>query len=336
MTSFTAGLWDGAVKFLGLKVGTDSEMTPREEISSVPYALVAQNAIGDITPNSLTIGTPSAGASIGTDGTLKVGGVTIINPNGTLAIGTGAQGPSGPKGASGPSGPTGATGATGPTGPSGPIGVTGSTGPSGPTGATGPSGATGATGPSGPSGAASVVPGPSGPIGKDGPSGPTGATGATGPSGPSGPTGATGVTGATGPSGPPGNLAVGNLVTYSQVASGATSGNADYFPILNANVGATGTCYVSAQTLYTTTPSSLSYHYVTYKQWAAGDTATTQGGTDITFVYWPAAAAQGDTSIMISAYVKLNPAFTYDFGCHYTFNFATANAVYCGVSYICF
>src|SRR5262245_23919781 len=34
-------VWDGTTRFLGLTVNSDSEMTPREEITSVPYALVA-------------------------------------------------------------------------------------------------------------------------------------------------------------------------------------------------------------------------------------------------------------------------------------------------------
>lgn len=82
----------GTGLFLGLTVGTDSEMTPRETLATVPYAVIAQNAIGDITPNSVT-----------------VNGITIITPSGTLAVGSaGATGPTGP---SGPTGPTGSAAA---------------------------------------------------------------------------------------------------------------------------------------------------------------------------------------------------------------------------------
>src|SRR5262245_63905607 len=42
-TEFPANLWSGAVRFIGVKVNTDAEMTPREEVASVPYALAAQN-----------------------------------------------------------------------------------------------------------------------------------------------------------------------------------------------------------------------------------------------------------------------------------------------------
>ena len=48
-------LFNGATLYLGVTVGTDPEMTPRQAIYSVPYALVAGNAVGDITPTSVTI-----------------------------------------------------------------------------------------------------------------------------------------------------------------------------------------------------------------------------------------------------------------------------------------
>ena len=41
--------------YLGIKVNADSELTPRQPLSSVPYALVADNAIGDITPHSVSV-----------------------------------------------------------------------------------------------------------------------------------------------------------------------------------------------------------------------------------------------------------------------------------------
>jgi hypothetical protein len=132
-TTLTTDLAKGVGLFLGLKVGTDSEMTPREEITTVPYALVAQNAIGDITPHSVV-----------------VNGITIITPSGTLAVGSaGATGPSGPAGPAGPSGPAGTPGGIGPTGPTGVTGSPGGIGPTGPAGATGATGATGAAGPAG-------------------------------------------------------------------------------------------------------------------------------------------------------------------------------------------
>lgn len=41
VTAFTAGLFDGSTRYLGVTVGGNAEMTPREEIGSTPYALLA-------------------------------------------------------------------------------------------------------------------------------------------------------------------------------------------------------------------------------------------------------------------------------------------------------
>ena len=60
-------LWDGTTRYLGVKINSDPEMTPREQITSVPYALVANDATGDIHPTSVT-----------------VNGVTVINSSGQL------------------------------------------------------------------------------------------------------------------------------------------------------------------------------------------------------------------------------------------------------------
>jgi len=129
-TAFPKGLWDGRVLFLGITVMGESEMAPRQPVVSVPYALhagVADDATGDIHPNSIT-----------------VNGKTIVDSMGNTTI----SGPAGPMGAQGPPGPAGAMGAMGAQGPQGPMGATGAQGPQGPMGATG---ATGAQGPPGPS-----------------------------------------------------------------------------------------------------------------------------------------------------------------------------------------
>ena len=158
--AFGPSLFDGSVRYMGIKVGTDAEMTPRAPIASVPYALAANDAVGDIHPRSVT-----------------VGGVIVIDGSGNWV------GP--PTGLVGPQGPVGAKGATGATGPTGANGATGATG------ATGANGATGATGAQGPQG-------PAGPTGATGPVGATGATGATGAPGATGATGATGAAGPVG------------------------------------------------------------------------------------------------------------------------------------------
>lgn len=102
-------VFDGSVRYMGVTVGVDPEMTPRAVMQSVPYAMVAGEVYGDIHPTSIS-----------------VGGTTIINSMGEW------QGP--------------ATGLVGPTGPAGADGMMGPTGPTGPTGADGAPGPTGATG----------------------------------------------------------------------------------------------------------------------------------------------------------------------------------------------
>lgn len=149
-SAFDATIFDGSTRYLGVQVANDPEMTPRAPVGSVPYALVAGNVNGDITPNSLSI------AGVG----------QVIDENG--------QWVGDPTGLVGPAGPTGPAGATGPTGPIGPQG------PAGPTGPIGPQGPVGPTGPTGPAG-------PTGPVGPTGPTGPTGPVGPTGPQGPPGP-----------------------------------------------------------------------------------------------------------------------------------------------------
>jgi hypothetical protein len=48
-------LFSGQALYLGLTVGSDAEMTPRQPIVATPYAFTAGNAIGDITPASVAI-----------------------------------------------------------------------------------------------------------------------------------------------------------------------------------------------------------------------------------------------------------------------------------------
>jgi hypothetical protein len=55
MTPFGASVFTGASRFLAVAVGSDPEMTPREPVGSVPYALLAGNVTGDITPRSITV-----------------------------------------------------------------------------------------------------------------------------------------------------------------------------------------------------------------------------------------------------------------------------------------
>lgn len=162
MTPFDK-VFDGSVRYLGVTVGDDPEMTPRAPVQSVPYAMVAGDAVGDIHPTSVWVN-----GTIVIDGT----GKWVGDPTGLV----------GPEGPQGPVGATGATGPQGPKGDTGAKGATGSQGPKGDTGATGPQGPKGDTGATGPQG-------PQGPKGDTGAKGDTGLQGPKGDTGPQGPTG---------------------------------------------------------------------------------------------------------------------------------------------------
>jgi hypothetical protein len=113
-------IFTGEQRFLQVTVESTA-LEPRVPIVSVPYALVAGNAVGDITPSSIT-----------------VNGTQIVDDTGTwVGPATGLQGPTGP---TGPTGPRGVKGDTGDRGPTGPTGAKGDTGDRGPTGPTGPPG----------------------------------------------------------------------------------------------------------------------------------------------------------------------------------------------------
>ncbi len=61
MTAFPAGLFSGATLYLGVTVGSDAEMTPRETISSVPYAILAGTALTAVSaPFTGLTGIPAA------------------------------------------------------------------------------------------------------------------------------------------------------------------------------------------------------------------------------------------------------------------------------------
>ncbi|MBI4957494.1 MAG: collagen-like protein [Myxococcales bacterium] len=168
-TALDTTVLDGGVRYLGIKVDNDPEMSPRAAVHSVPYAILAGDVTGDIHPSSVVVN----GTTV-IDGT----GHWVGSPTGLV----GPTGPAGSDGAAGAVGPAGATGAIGPTGPAGVTGAVGPTGPAGATGAVGPAGATGAVGPTGPAGAT----GSNGALGPTGPAGANGAAGALGPTGPTG------------------------------------------------------------------------------------------------------------------------------------------------------
>ncbi|MGO9837840.1 MAG: hypothetical protein ACLP1X_26935 [Polyangiaceae bacterium] len=119
---FATAASGGQSLYLGIQVNSDPELTPRQPLLTVPYAFVADNVLGDITPHSI-----------------MVNNVPVINADGTWGgASTGLIGPTGP------TGPTGPAGAAGPPGAAGHDGTPGTIGPTGPTGAAGPGGVMGA------------------------------------------------------------------------------------------------------------------------------------------------------------------------------------------------
>ena len=138
--------------YLGVAVGSDPEMTPRQELSSVPYSF-----------RSLTSDKLNQACS---DGEVLKYNVATTSWICSAAVGaTGATGPQGPQGLQG------IAGATGTQGPIGPQGARGATGSQGPTGPQGPQGLQGPQGPQGLQGIAGAM-GTQGPIGPQGPAGP--------------------------------------------------------------------------------------------------------------------------------------------------------------------
>jgi hypothetical protein len=115
VTPLNAAVLAGRARYLGVTVGTDPEMSPREAIGSVPFALIAGNVVGDITPTSI-----------------RVNGTEVVDAMGRwTGPGAGIAGPAGPAGAVGPAGPAGAMGPAGAVGPAGPMGPAGAAGPRG-------------------------------------------------------------------------------------------------------------------------------------------------------------------------------------------------------------
>lgn len=103
----TAAVFDQPGVWLGVSIDGGAELEPRTALGKVPAAFVAdlaRNAVGDLTPRSVT-----------------VGGRLVIDAAGRwVGDPTGLRGPDGPAGAVGPAGPA------GPQGPAGPAGGNGS------------------------------------------------------------------------------------------------------------------------------------------------------------------------------------------------------------------
>ena len=112
------GIFRGDTVHLALRIDGGEELAPRTAITKVPAAMeadTATNVIGDITPNSVSVGSLIV---------IDAAGKWVGDP-------TGLRGPPGANGVDGQQGPPGAPGPEGPVGPQGPPGQNGAVGAAG-------------------------------------------------------------------------------------------------------------------------------------------------------------------------------------------------------------
>ena len=132
--SISEDLFDGGNIYLGIKIGSDTELSPRQRITSVPFAIragVAEKVVGSVNAS---------------DG-LWVGDTQVINVDGDwVGSPSNVQGPQGDAGPSGDPGEQGPPGETGPQGDAGPQGIQGEPGPPGEQGSPGEQGPPGESG----------------------------------------------------------------------------------------------------------------------------------------------------------------------------------------------
>lgn len=94
--AFPGDLFDGSTAlFLGVQIGSDDEMTPRQPITSVPYAMkaavadsatkadTATNVTGAITPTSIDTGDGTFSGTLNLAGPVNVDGNQVIDASGT-------------------------------------------------------------------------------------------------------------------------------------------------------------------------------------------------------------------------------------------------------------
>ena len=64
-TAFTSDIFDGSkgTLYLGIKIGSDAEMAPRQELTSVPFALLALNAVSATHAASADLATKATSAT---------------------------------------------------------------------------------------------------------------------------------------------------------------------------------------------------------------------------------------------------------------------------------
>ena len=157
-TEFPVSIFNGADLYLGITVGVDDEMAPRQRITSVPFAIRAASVSG----------------TVNAQGGLMVNGAEVINSNGEW-VGD-SSGLQGEPGEPGPPGENGDPGEQGPPGENGLPGEQGLSGEQGLQGEQGPPGEDGVPGEQGPPGE-NGDPGEQGPPGEDGSPGEAGSPG---------------------------------------------------------------------------------------------------------------------------------------------------------------
>ena len=90
-TALDPAVFDGSTRYLGVRVGADEEMTPRQALVATPYAfaanradsaLTAVNATGDITPSSVSVNGSevinSSGVWVGAQPTIDFGSLISV------------------------------------------------------------------------------------------------------------------------------------------------------------------------------------------------------------------------------------------------------------------
>lgn len=93
--TFAQAAGNGKTLYLGIKVNSDPELSPRQPLLSVPFAFVASNAVGDITPNTVSVNGKTVidktGAWVGPG----MGGAAVMTSGSTPAANGGVQIPAG-------------------------------------------------------------------------------------------------------------------------------------------------------------------------------------------------------------------------------------------------
>jgi hypothetical protein len=87
--TFATAAQTGKTLYLGIKVNADPELSPRQPLLSVPYALVASNAIGDITPHTVSVAGKTVIDATGAWVGASMGGAGVMTSGTTPAAGAG-------------------------------------------------------------------------------------------------------------------------------------------------------------------------------------------------------------------------------------------------------